>query len=141
MALGRADVPYLPCFADPLSHLFVTQRLVMIIAIKVVGVLLVLLGMANLVSLFIIDLSTLVSPAAVITRYVLMVVAGTGFFFTRKWAIFVYLGSLAINWLAFFTIYEGRSLGPVWLSFPIPIAVTLLTYFSWSQLKPNHDVS
>jgi hypothetical protein len=111
-----------------------------ITAVRIVGVALILLGAANLAGMFFIDLSTLINPATVAVRYSLMTVAGLGFVLTYKWAIFVYLGSLTINWIAFFLIYDGQSLGPIWLSFPIPVAITVLTYFTWDKLKPRTSI-
>lgn len=109
----------------------------MVTAIRVIGIVLVLLGTVNLAGMFILDLSTLTSPLAVAIRYILMIVAGVGFFLTRRWAISVYLVSLVINWVVFFTIYEGQSLAPIWLSMPIPIVILGLTYFAWDKLKPG----
>ena len=108
----------------------------MIIAIRIVGVILVLLAAANLVGMFVMDLSMLTSPVAVLLRYSIMFVAGIGFCLCYRWAVIVYLGSLAINWAAFFIVYDGQSLGPIWLSLPIPIAISVFTYFAWDKLKP-----
>ena len=108
----------------------------MLVAIRIVGVALILLGAGNLAALFVIDLATLTSPTAVAVRYSLMIISGLGFCLARRWAIYVYLGSFAINWIAFFIVYDGKSLGPIWLSFPIPIAICALTYLAWDKLKP-----
>ena len=109
----------------------------MIICIKTIGLILILLGVANLAGMFAIELSMLTSPVAVVIRYSLMIIAGVGFFLTYKWAIFVYLGSLAVNWGTFFLIYDRQSLSPIWLTLPIPIAISVLTYFAWGKLKPK----
>lgn len=109
----------------------------MLITLRIVGLFLVLLGASNLVGMFAIDLSMLTSPVAVALRYSLMVVAGVGFLLAYKWAVFVYLGSLAVNWGTFFFVYDGQSLGPLWLTFPIPILIVSLTYFTWGKLKPG----
>ena len=108
-----------------------------LIAIRIVGACLVLLGSANLAGLWFAELSMLQSPTAVLLRYTLMVIAGAGFVLARRWAIHVYLTSLLINWVLFYTLYDGRSLGPIWLSFPIPIAIIALTYFAWGKMKPG----
>ena len=113
----------------------------MIIAVRIVGAALIILGAANLAGLFIIEPSALISPAMVSVRYSLMVVAGIGFLLTYKWAIFVYLGSFTLNWIAYFVIYDQQSLGPIWLSFPIPFAITALTYFVWDRLKPRSSIA
>jgi hypothetical protein len=108
----------------------------MIIAIRIVGVLLTLLGFINLASLIVIDLSTLISPIAVAVRYSLMCVAGIGFVLLYRWAFVVYLASLVINWVVFFAVYDGNSVGPLWASIPIPLVIAVLTYFAWDKLKP-----
>jgi hypothetical protein len=108
----------------------------MIVAIRIVGVLLILLGFINLASLFAIDLSSLQSPIAVAVRYSLMCIAGIGFVLLYKWAFVVYLTSLALNWIAFFTVYDLQSVGPLWTTIPIPLVIAVLTYFAWDKLKP-----
>lgn len=106
------------------------------IFMRVVGVILVLLGMANLAALFLIDIDDLISPTAVIVRYSLMAIAGVGFLLLKKWGIFIYLGSLAINWINYYTVYGGQgSSGPLWLSVPIPVGIVVLCYFAWSNLR------
>jgi len=95
-----------------------------------------LLALANLVSLAFISMSDLISPIAVLARYSLMAIAGVGFLLLRKWGVFVYLGSFTVNWINFFTVYKGHeSVGPIWLSIPIPLAILILSYLSWSRLK------
>ena len=100
---------------------------------------LIILGGANLIGLLFMDLSTLISPAAVVFRYSLMFIAGLRFLYTYKWSVFIYFGSLAINWLAFFTIYDGQSVGPLWLSLPIPIVVAVLSFLAWDKMKPTSN--
>lgn len=108
----------------------------MLIAIRIVGVLLIILGGMNLIGLLFMDLSVLISPATVGLRYLLMLIAGLGFLFTYKWSVIVYFGSLAINWFALFAIYNGHSAGPLWLSLPIPIVVAILSFLAWDKMKP-----
>ena len=108
----------------------------MLYAFRTIGVFLVLLALANLVGLVFINMTDLISPMAVLVRYSLMAIAGIGFLLLRKWGVFVYLGSFTINWISFFTVYKGHeSAGPLWLSIPIPLAILILSYFSWSRLK------
>jgi len=108
----------------------------MIILMRVVGVILVLLGMANLAVLVLIDIDDLISPIAVIVRYSLMAIAGVGFILLKKWCIFIYLGSLAINWINYYTVYDVQgSSGPLWLSIPIPVGIVVLSIFAWSSLR------
>lgn len=108
----------------------------MIIAVRIIGVLLAILGIANLASLFIIDLSILQSPVAVAVRYSLMCIAGVGFVLLYKWALAVYMTSMAINWIALFTVYDGQSVGPLWASIPIPLVIVVLTCLAWDKMKP-----
>ena len=85
----------------------------MLIAIRIVGIILLLLAVASLASLVFVDIDTLTSPIAVIVRYSLMAIAGIGFILLKKWGVFVYLGSFAINWISYFTVHEGQgSAGP-----------------------------
>ena len=54
---------------------------------------------------------------------------------THNLGFLVYAGSFAINWIAYFTIYDKQeSLGPLWLTIPIPLILCLLTYFAWEKL-------
>ena len=108
----------------------------MLIVIRTVGILLLLLAIAKLAALVFIDMDTLIRSTAVVVKYFLMAIAGIGFILTRKWGGFVYLGSLVINWINDFIVYGGQgSVGPLWLSVPIPIAPGVLSYFSWSRLR------
>ena len=109
----------------------------MLIAIRTVGAFLIVLGGINLAAIFVADLSQLVSPVAVTSRYSLMVVSGFGFLLARRWAVFVFLGSVLVNWITFFLIYDQRSIGPAWLSVPIPLIILTLSYFAWDKLKPG----
>lgn len=82
------------------------------------------------------DFDILTSPEAVFFRYSSMVLAGIGFLLMGKWSIFVYLLSLLINWITFFTIYEGRGSGSShWYTVPIPMVVCAVTVHSWKSLK------
>ena len=107
----------------------------MIIAIRIVGIFLILLGTANLAGLLIIDSSTLISLPTVVIRYSLMVISGIGFLLTYRWGFLVYAISVAFNWIALFVVYEGESAGPLWASIPIPIVIAGLTYLAWGNMK------
>lgn len=108
----------------------------MLIVIRIIGVVLLLLAALNLAGLAFIESSVLISPIAVAARYSLMAIAGLGFIFLQKWGVFVYVCSFAINWINYFTIYDGQgSAGPLWLSLPIPLGIGLASYLSWSRLK------
>lgn len=109
----------------------------MSVSIRIIGGIFVLLGSINLVALWFTDLAYLISPPLVILRYTLMVISGIGFLLLRRWGLFVYATSFAINWIALFAVYEGKASGPLWLSLPIPVAVFVLCYFAWDRLKPG----
>jgi hypothetical protein len=101
-----------------------------------VGIFLVLLAIANLLGLVFIDIEALISPLAVVARYSFMLIAGIGMALLRKWGVFVYLGSLGINWIIYFAVYDGQgSAGPLWLTLPVPLGICILSYFTWSRLK------
>ena len=103
----------------------------MIIALRTVGTLLLILALFNLVALAFIDAGVLISPIAVTVRYSLMGLAGIGFILIRKWGPIVYLVSLTINWVSYFTLYEGQgSVGPLWLAIPLPLGICILIYFA-----------
>ncbi|MDH3642104.1 MAG: hypothetical protein OES38_08405 [Gammaproteobacteria bacterium] len=108
----------------------------MIIALRIVGIFLLILAMFNLVALAFIDTGMLISPVAVTVRYSLMALAGIGFVLIRKWGAIVYLVSLTINWVSYYTLYEGQgSLGPLWLAIPLPLGICILIYFAWGRLR------
>lgn len=108
----------------------------MLITVRIVGIFLLVVGLINLAAFAVIDTDALISPIAVAVRYSLMVLAGVGFVLIRKWGVVVYLGSLAINWISYFTLYQGQgAAGPLWLSIPIPLAICILSYFVWGRLR------
>jgi hypothetical protein len=45
------------------------------------------------------------------------------------------LVSEVINWIVFFTVYDGHSVGPLCASIPFPLVIVVLTYFAWDKLK------
>lgn len=104
-------------------------------SIRIIGFFLILIGLLNLGGLFLIELSLLTSPAAVLFRYSLMTIAGIGFVLLLRWGVLVYFLSVAINWIAYFSIYGGKgSVGPLWLSIPIPLIIAVISYFAWDRL-------
>ena len=104
--------------------------------IRIIGIILILIGVLNLGGLFFIELSSLTSPAAVIIRYSLMTIAGIGFVLLLRWGVLVYFLSVSINWIVYFTVYGGEgSVGPLWLSIPIPLIIAVISYFAWKDLK------
>ena len=105
-------------------------------SIRTIGIFLILIGLLNLGGLFFIELSSLTSTAAVILRYSLMTIAGIGFVLLLRWGVLVYFLSVAINWAVYFTVYDGEgSVGPLWLSIPIPLIIAVICYFAWKQMR------
>ena len=105
-------------------------------SIRIIGILLILIGLLNLGGLFFIELSSLISPNAVIFRYSLMTIAGIGFVLLLRWGLLVYFLSVAINWVVYFNVYGGKgSAGPLWLSIPIPLIIAVISYFAWKDMK------
>jgi len=108
----------------------------MLTAVRIVGVFLLVLAVLSLVGIVVAGTDAFISPIAVTVRYILMTLAGIGFILIRKWGVLVYLGSLVINWINYFTLYEGQgSAGPIWLAIPIPLAICVLCYFAWNRLR------
>ena len=106
------------------------------ISIRIIGIFLIFIGLLNLGGLFFIDLSSLVSPNAVIFRYSMMTIAGIGFVLLLRWGVLVYFLSVAINWIVYFNVYGGKgSVGPLWLSIPIPLIIAVISYFAWKDMK------
>ena len=67
-------------------------------------------------------------PGFYTLAFVLLIIIG--------WGVFVYLGSLGINWIIYFAVYDGQgSAGPLWLTLPVPLGICILSYFTWSRLK------
>ena len=105
-------------------------------SIRIIGILLILIGLLNLGGLFFIELSSLISPNAVIFRYSLMTIAGIGFVLLLRWGVYVYFLSVAINWVVYFNAYDGKgSVGPLWLSIPIPLIIAVISYFAWKDMR------
>jgi len=106
------------------------------IALRLIGIFLLLISTANIIALYFVDLELLRSPITAIVRYVLMLAAGLGFLFLYKWGVVIFFTSFFINWMTYFTVYSGEgSLVPIWLTIPIPMIVALVSYFGWSKLK------
>lgn len=105
------------------------------LTLRIAGVLLLIMGTANLAALYFIDTDLLQSPVTVGIRYFLMVAAGLGFVLLRRWGPVIYFSSVLINWITYFTIYGGEgSVTPLWLSLPIPLVILLISYFGWNTL-------
>ncbi len=76
------------------------------------------------------------SPMMVGVRYSLMCAAGIGFLLLRKWGVVVFFGSVFINWIAYFVVYDGvGSLVPLWMTLPIPLAIAILSFLAWDKLE------
>ncbi len=108
----------------------------MVVAIRLVGLLLALLAVANLVALLVIEPGQLVSPVAVAVRYTLLLLAGTGLLLASRWGVVVYLVALAFNWTAFFTVYAGHlPVTPLWQTVPVPAVVLILSALAWRRMS------
>ena len=107
------------------------------IALRFVGVLLIIFGVINLGAfLYLIGSDELRSSMMVGVRYSLMCAAGVGFLLLRKWGALVFFGSVLINWIAYFVVYDGVGyLVPLWMTLPIPIAIAVLSFFTWDKLE------
>jgi hypothetical protein len=110
---------------------------VITIALRVVGGVLFAVGLLNLGALlYLADSEALRSPVMVGIRHTLMCAAGVGFLMLRKWGAVVFAVSVLINWIAYFTIYDGRgTLESLWLAILLPLTIGLLLYATWNKLK------
>ena len=96
----------------------------------------ILFGLLNLGSLFIVDFELLKSPVSVMIRYTLMVIAGIGFFILRKWGFYVFIFSVSLNFILYFTVYNGEgSWTPLWYSIIPPVLISVLVAYKWRLLK------
>ena len=111
------------------------------ILLKIVGGLFIALALLNLISLTLPGVQeNLVSPLAVLVRYSLMLLAGIGFMMLRIWGLYIFLFSVTINWVAFYTIYDGASRNyPLWLGIIGPIVVCAIFYISREAIKNNQN--
>ncbi len=76
------------------------------------------------------------SPMMVGIRYSLMCAAGIGFLLLRKWGVLIFFGSVLINWIAYFVVYDGAgSLVPLWMTLPVPLAIAVLSFLAWDRLE------
>ena len=107
------------------------------ILLRIVGGFLITLAVLNLASLALPEVRTiLISPLTVAVRYLLMLIAGIGFVMLRMWGLYVFLLSVAINWVTFYTIYHGASINyPLWLGFLGPLVICGIFYYSKGVVK------
>ena len=105
--------------------------------LRIIGGLFIIFALLNLTALLLPDARAhLISPSAVLLRYSLMFVAGIGFLMLRRWGLYVFLASVAINWITFYTVYEGASSGhPIWLGLVGPVLICFVFYYSWNATK------
>lgn len=98
--------------------------------------LLLLMGVANLSTLLVLETDLLRNTPMFIVRHCLMVLSGLGFLFLLRWGAVVFFTSVLINWVAYFTIYEGTgSFAPLWWTIPIPLLVAAACYFAWDRMS------
>lgn len=103
---------------------------------KIIGIAFILFGLLNLASLFFVDFELIKSPAAVAVRYFLMLLAGTGFLLLRRWGFYIYIFSVSLNFLLYFTVYNGEgSWTPLWFSVIIPVLISALVAYKWRVFK------
>lgn len=107
------------------------------ILLRIIGGLFILFALLNLTALLLPDArAQLISPPIVLLRYSLMFVAGIGFLMLRRWGLYVFLTSVTINWITFYTVYEGSSRGyPIWLGLAGPVVICIVFYYSWDATK------
>lgn len=103
---------------------------------KTLGITFVFWGLLNLASLFIVDFELLKSPISVTIRYTLLVIAGIGFFILRRWGFYVFIFSVSLNLLLYFTVYNGEGgWTPLWYSVIPPALISALVAYKWRLLK------
>lgn len=86
--------------------------------------------------LYLIGSDELRSPMMAGVRYSLMCAAGIGFLLLRKWGVLVFFGSVIINWIAYYVVYDGvGSLVPLWMTLPVPIVIAVLSFLAWDNLE------
>lgn len=110
------------------------------VLMRVVGCFYLFAGTLNLLSLVLVEEVRLqaISLSAMTFRYVAYLVIGVGMLLLRKWSAYVLGVSIAMNWLAFFTVYEGQSFLVPWqYSLIGPVLFAMLYYFTWPVLLPK----
>jgi hypothetical protein len=76
------------------------------------------------------------SLPAVLVRYAGLFASGLGFVLLRKWGLFLYLAVIALQWLLYFTLYNGQgAAGPLWLGLLGPLLVIGLAALNWKHLR------
>ena len=105
--------------------------------LRIIGGLFIIFALLNLTALLLPDArAQLISPATVLLRYSLMLVTGIGFILLRRWSLYVFLTSVTINWITFYTVYEGASRGyPIWLGLTGPVVICIVFYYSWDAIR------
>ncbi len=107
------------------------------ILVRILGGLLIVIAFFNLAATLMPEVSEqIISLPAILVRYLLMLIAGAGLVLLRKWGLYVFITLVAINWVVFYTVYEGVSKSyPLAWSFIGPIVLCALYYFSRRAFK------
>ena len=108
------------------------------VVVRLIGVMFIALGTASLAGLLLPEARDLmISVPAVFIRYSLMVGYGVGLVMLRKWGVYLAVFALALNWGAYFLVYDGSSAttSPLWVSMIVPAILAGVFYLSWDSLK------
>jgi hypothetical protein len=107
------------------------------IVVRVIGILLMAwsaYALSRLASPEIRD--ALQSLPAVVVRYAGLFASGLGLILLRKWGLFLYVAVIALQWVLYFTLYNGQgAAGPLWLGLLGPLLVMGLAALSWKHLR------
>lgn len=113
-----------------------------IILARLTGLLYLLLGLVNLLGLFVPEVrDEIQSLGAVIFRYSGFVVVGIGLLFLKKWAAYLWGFLILANVVFLYTVYGGENKNlSGWLSilpWAGPILIVAFFYYIWPALKPE----
>lgn len=105
-----------------------------------IGGLYVLAGIGNLFGIVFMPevQEQAISLESMVVRYSFYIVIGIGMVMLKKWSAFVLAVSVLVNWVIFFTVYEGKSgIAPWQYSLIGPVLLAALYYYTWPVLTPS----